>query len=181
MDVLEREGKMGRRGFMQGLVATGLALAATSVIAAELSNFVEAKDGARGCWSRDYSAGHLADHPDQQVTSMRFTMQYDQDFHYFQLDAALRSGRSGRATGTCSNYEGVLFCGVDCDGGGVILSPGGDGKALLDLSTQGYIRMTDSCGEEETEGFSLDAGIDDKEFLLSPLSGKACKPLDWVN
>jgi hypothetical protein len=83
MDVLEREGKMGRRGFMQGLVATGLALAATSVIAAELSNFVEAKDGARGCWSRDYSAGHLADHPDQQVTSMRFTMQYDQDFSLF--------------------------------------------------------------------------------------------------
>ena len=71
--------------------------------------------------------------------------------------------------------------GVDCDGGGVQLSHGADGKILLDLTEHGYIRMTDSCGEDEAGGFALEAGKDDKEFLLSPVAGKACKPLAWAN
>jgi hypothetical protein len=161
--------------------ATGAALAVTSVAAEELSSFVAAQDGARECWSRLYSAEHLAEHPDQLVTAMHFTMQFAGDFHYFQLDADLRGGQSGRATGGCYEYEGAVSCGVECDGGGVHLSHGADGKIVLDLTDYGYIRMTDSCGEDEAGGFALEAGKDDKQFLLSPAIGKACKPLDWTN
>ena len=172
---------MKLRGWARLAWMASAALAVTSVAAEELSSFVAAQDGARACWSRQYSAEHLAAHPDQLVTAMAFTMQFGQDFHLFQLDADLRGGQTGRATGTCSEYEGKISCGVDCDGGGVLLSHGADGKVLLDLTDYGYIRMTDSCGEDEADGFSLEAGKDDREFLLSPATGKACKPLDWAN
>ncbi len=172
---------MALKGWARIVWTAGAAMVVSSVAAEELSSFVAAETGARGCWSRQYSAEHLAAHPDQLVTAMAFTLQFDQDFHYFQLDAELRGGQSGRATGVCSEYEGVLSCGVDCDGGGVHLSHGADGKILLDLTEYGYIRMTESCGEDEADGFPLEAGKDDKEFLLSPASGKACKALGWIN
>jgi hypothetical protein len=181
MDVLARESEMGLRGLARIAWAAGAAMAATSVAAEELTSFVDAQKGARGCWSRQYSAEHLAAHPDQLVTAMDFTMQLDGEFHYFELTADLRGGQSGSAAGACSEYEGVVSCGVDCDGGGVVLRHGADGKVLLDLSAYGYIRMTNSCGEDEEDGFALEAGRDDKEFLLSPASGKACKPLAWAN
>lgn len=158
----------------------GPALAATSVTAEELASFVAAQAGEHKCWSRQYSAAHLADHPDQMVTAMDFTLQFDQDFHFFELNATLRDGKTGQSTGTCSEYEGVISCGVDCDGGSVALSHAADGKVMLDLTRSGYIRMTDSCGEEEGGGFALEAGVDDKQFLLSPVSGKACKALGWT-
>jgi hypothetical protein len=179
--VLERENDMGLRGWARIVWATGAAMAVTSAAAEELTSFVDAQKGARGCWSRQYSDEHLAAHPDQLVTAMQFTVQFDGEFHYFELDADLRGGQSGRAAGACSEYEGVISCGVDCDGGGVLLSHAGDGKVLLDLTEYGYIRMTNSCGEDEEDGFALEAGTDDKEFLLSPATGKACKPLAWAN
>ena len=181
MGVPEREGKMNFRGWARIWWATGATMAVTSVAAEELSSFVTPQDGARACWSREYSAEHLADHPDQLVTAMRFTMQFDQDFHHFQLDADLRGEQSGRTTGSCWEHEGVISCRVDCDGGGVQIGHAADGKIVLDLAAHGYVRMTDSCGENEAGGFPLEAGKDDKEFLLSPASGKACKPLDWAN
>ena len=42
-------------------------------------------------------------------------------------------------------------------------------------------KQMDQPGEDEEDGFALEAGKDDKEFLLSPASGKACKPLAWAN
>lgn len=172
---------MGLARVARMLWLVGPALAATSVAAEELTSFVAAQAGEHRCWSRQYGDDHLAAHPDQLVTAMRFTMQFDRDFHFFQLEAQLRGGQSGQATGTCSEYEGVVSCGVECDGGGVAVTHAADSKVLLDLTRAGYIRMADSCGEDEGDGFALDAGKDDKQFLLSPATGKACKGLDWID
>ena len=114
MGVLVRESEMGLRGWARALWATGAAVAVTSVAAEELSNFVAAQNGARGCWSREYSAEHLAEHPDQLVTAMHFTVQVGPHFHQFQLDAELRGGQSGHTTGSCRESKGVVFCMVDC-------------------------------------------------------------------
>ncbi|MGB3338384.1 MAG: hypothetical protein WBA73_14515 [Devosia sp.] len=158
-------------------------MAVTSVAAEELSSFVAAQEGAQSCWSRQYSAEHLAAHPNQLVTAMRFTIRFDEivndnpDFYSFRLEADLRGGQSGRALGYCSEFERQVSCSVECDGGGVAVSHAADGKVLLDLTKHGYIRMADSCGSGELEGFGLEAGPDDKQFLLSPVTGKGCKPL----
>ena len=171
---------MDFKGWAKLAWAAGATMAVTAVAAEELASFVAAHEGERACWSRQYSAEHLAAHPDQLVTAMSYTLQFAQDFHFFELNATLRGGKTGQATGTCSEYEGVISCGVDCDGGSVDLTHEADGKVLLDLTRSGYIRMTDSCGEDEG-GFALEAGKDDKQFLLSPVSGKACKGLGWTN
>src|SRR5215217_5658852 len=161
----------------------GATMAVSSVAAEELSSFVAAQDGAQTCWSRDYSAEHLAAHPDQLVTAMRLTLRYDAmvndnpDFYSFRLEADLRGGQSGRAFGYCSEFEGAVSCGVECDGGGIGIAHAEGGKVLLDLTKYGYIRMAGSCGSDESGGFGLEAGIDDRQFLLSPATGKACKPL----
>jgi uncharacterized protein YodC (DUF2158 family) len=181
MDMLEQEGEMGFARVARMLWMAGPTLAVSSVAAEELTSFVQAQAGTYKCWSRQYSESHLAEHPDQLVTAMDFTLQFDQDFQFFELNATLRGGQTGQSTGTCSEYEGVISCGVDCDGGSVDLTHGADGKVMLDLTRSGYIRMTDSCGEDEADGFSLEAGIDDKQFLLGPVRGKACKPLSWTN
>ncbi len=71
---------------------------------------------------------------------------------------------------------------MECDGGGVDVSPAGDGKVLLDLEETGYIRMEGECGGgDEYESFPLEPGIDDKQFLLQPVEAKICKPLlpEW--
>jgi len=174
---------MGATGWMRVLWMAGATLAVGSVAAEELSSFVAAQDGAQSCWSRDYSAEHLAAHPDQLVTAMRFTMRFDTevndnpDFYSFRLEADLRGGQSGRAFGYCSEFEGAVSCAVECDGGGVGVAQAADGKVLLDLTRYGFIRMAGSCGSDEADGFGLEAGLDDKQFLLSPATGKACKPL----
>lgn len=173
---------MVHKGWRRLALAAGATLALGSVAAEELSDLVESTEGAQTCWSREYSAEHLAAHPDQFVTAMHFTLRFDElvndnpDFYSFRLETELRGGQSGRADGYCWENGDAVTCGVECDGGAVVLTRNGD-KLLLDLERHGYIRMTGSCGSEELDGFSLESGIDDKQFLLSEVTGKACKPL----
>jgi hypothetical protein len=164
-----------------------LLLCAVPVLAGELRDFVAARDGASACWGRVYDTDHLAKHPDQQVKAMSLTVTFMKETEFadaqyaFRLEAELRGGIAGEQSGVCSNQDGQVFCGVDCDGGGVYVSRRGDGNVLIDLETIGSIWMVTACGEDdgEQEGFMLKSGVDDKEFLLSPLPAKACKPVVW--
>jgi hypothetical protein len=175
-----RETKMGLRG----LVVSILALSAGAVAAAELADFIPAADGATACWQRIYDETHLAAHPDQQVTAMTFALTYEvfeqaQDgMHLFGLDVALRDGRKGTTSGSCSVHEGEVRCGVECDGGGLALDLREDGAVLADLEAYGYISMESECGSDgEMESFPLEPGLDDKQFLLHPADAKTCKAL----
>ena len=69
-----------------------------------------------------------------------------------------------------------MWCGVECDGGGIYVEARADGDVLVDLETHGYIRMSGSCGSSDENGISaLESGKDDKLFLLRPTDAKACK------
>jgi hypothetical protein len=171
---------MGQRFALVGLAV----LAAGPTLAAELTDFVPAKDGAAACWQRIYDGEHLATHPDQQVTAMTLSMSFekydaaDEGLHYFAVDVALRDGRKGTTGGGCWVYDGVVRCGVDCDGGGMELSLDGSGNLLADLEAYGYMRVESECGGgEEAETFELLPGLDDKLFLLHKTEAKECKSL----
>lgn len=77
--------------------------------------------------------------------------------------------------------EGLeLWCGVECDGGGIYVSQRERIRVLIDLQRVGQIAMTSGCGGEDFEsGFSLGAGLDDKQFLLSDLSPQFCMPAEY--
>ena len=176
---------MGLKAIVTGLIVGS----ASAAGAAELADFVPAEPGASACWQRLYDEAHLAGHPDQQVTAMTLLMSYltfddgSEGMHYFGLDVSLRDGRKGTTSGGCWLSEGVVRCGVDCDGGGLALTRNGDGSVLADLEAYGYISLESECGggEGELESFALEPGLDDKQFLLRPTDAKQCKALlpDW--
>lgn len=159
-----------------------------------LADIVQPTDGARACYSRVYDAAHLKAHPHQQITEMSFRLAYyihdpDETYpkgqrnYYFEL-AAKRRGDSRRLTagGECAPTEtGSIFCGVECDGGGVGLAASGKHKVLVDLEAAGRLRMTLSCGgDEEGEGVVLEPGRDDKTFLLGRVADADCPNYeDW--
>lgn len=164
-------------------LGTALILSTLSVAAGELDAFVQARDGATACWSRSYSAQHLREHPHQQVTAMDLTVTYMEetamspDQYVFRLEAQLRDGTEGYAVGPCMAQGGKMWCGVECDGGGVLVSNRNGGDILVDLAAVGAIAMSTSCGEDDFDsGFSLQSGIDDKTFLLHPQPVQICEP-----
>jgi hypothetical protein len=71
----------------------------------------------------------------------------------------------------------TMFCGVDCDGGGVFVKLRNADQMLVDLERKGTIAMSYSCGEEE--GFPLQSGRDDKTFLLTRMLPQFCMPPQW--
>lgn len=154
--------------------------------------FVAAENGATSCWQRIYDAEHLRTHPDQNVSEVTFSMGYFEEsfedegataFTLFGIHAALRDGRHGSAGGGCwTDDEGMMTCSVDCDGGGVELRSRDNGSLLLDLEATGGIRLMDCGSEDEEENFfTLEPGLDDKQFLVHPVAAKVCKGLipDW--
>ena len=171
-------------------IAAGLVIVSASAVGAtELDDFVPAEAGASACWQRLYDETHLDGHPDQQVTAMTLLMSYltfedgSEGMRYFGLDVSLRDGRKGTTSGGCWLSEGTVRCGVDCDGGGLVLTRNGDGSVLADLEAYGYISLESECGggEGELESFPLEPGLDDKQFLLLPADAKLCKALapEW--
>lgn len=154
---------------------------APPALGGQLDTFVPAEDGALSCWSRVYDEAHLAAHPDQTVTAMTFGVSYMAataeygELYSFWMEARRRDGSRGQATGPCSGEDDQMLCGVECDGGGVIVTPRAGGDVLIDLEAHGYIRMSDSCGSSESGGFALEPGKDDKQFLLRAIPAKACK------
>ena len=158
----------------------------------ELARFLPPVEGKRVCFSRVYSADHLAKHLKQKVTEIEFRLAYhrfepDENFpegqrnYYFEVLAKVR-GNSRRLTamGECSPADGKISCGVDCDCGGMIAERSDKpGKVLMSFGFYYGLRMAMGCGEDdEGDTVLLEPGEDDKEFLLSEKS--ACPAYeDW--
>lgn len=183
------------------LAATALCLASGAAGAqaiepgkeGELAKFLAPQDGGRICYSRVYDAAHLKAHPKQQVTEMEFRMAYythepDEFFpqgqrnYYFALLAKLRGQDSDQpliAEGECSTNDNgkSIFCGVECDGGGVVVTRRDGGKILVDLDVMGRLRMSSGCDESD-DVVELERGEDDKTFLLSQMTESSCPAYD---
>ena len=153
----------------------------------ELANFLKPEAGKRICYARVYTQEHLAKHPKQKVTEIGFRLAYyrfppdefypqGQRNYYFALTAKRRgNSRLMTARGECGPNGNRIGCGVECDGGGVTVTRRPGDKILVSLGEGGWIRMTEGCDEEEN-AVNLEAGEDDREFLLSRLPDSACPP-----
>jgi hypothetical protein len=169
--------------------ATATLLMTGSAWAATFSDLVPQQDGASRCWQRIYSEDHLAGHPAQLVTALSFGAgfePYEDPEHMgapgltvFGMDVTLRGGKTGTTSGGCYlSHDGELNCGVECDGGGVIVDVRDNGDLLIDLEATGSIRMESECGGGDgISSFALEPGSDDKQFLLHAVDPKLCKGL----
>lgn len=175
---------------------TGDRLAAQPVEPGEerqIADLLPPEPGARICFARDYDQAHLSAHPDQKVRSIGFRLAYfahDADeFHpkgqrnyYFELSTMPRDGgREIRAFGECVPAPDGrnISCGVECDGGGVLIRRADKGRILVDLAATGRIRMSEEGCDDEA-GIDLEPGIDDAVFLLSEVPAPSCPAYeDW--
>jgi hypothetical protein len=170
---------------LRALWLIGLVMSIAPATAFELSELVPEKDGAVACWSRLYDAAHLKEHPDQQVEAMAFSISYAAETaefaeqYSFLIEARMRNGDVGYNTGPCYENEGSISCGVECDGGYVMVRPASDdGSMMLDLETSGFIWLSGGCGVDDPDGdggFALESGKDDKQFLLRPMPAGTCE------
>jgi hypothetical protein len=167
-------------------LGSAFALFSISVMAGELDAFVAAQNGASTCWSRYYDSPHMAAHPDQQVTGMDLAVTFmaetanNSEQYVFRLQAWMRDGTFGEAVGPCMADGDQMWCGVECDGGGVYVSTRSGGDVVVDLERRGAIWMSTSCGEDNfDDGFSLESGIDDKQFRLTRLEPQFCEPATY--
>lgn len=155
----------------------------------ELANLLPPEVGRRVCYARRYDAAHLNAHPEQKVTEIQFRLSYfrhdpddyfpqGQRNYYFAVLARLRGqGKLLTSMGECVPGDGRVSCGVECDGGGFTLTRRPPGKVLLSLGENGRLRMTEGCDEEE-DAVDLEAGADDKEFLLTKADDATCPAYD---
>ena len=160
------------------LLATGTAHTETNVL---------------GCFVRTYDKAHLAEHPDQLVTAVRLHIYHPppdeaRDATWMKMEVKVR-GRNVILTtsGICRKGEppdtwqrphlkhlpppDALWCGVECDGGGIGVASHGD-HAMMYL---GGIRMSVksySCGGESDE--ELLGNKDDHVFRLNRVNERDC-------
>lgn len=152
-------------------------LIATPLYAGELGAWLPAGHGSVACWSRAYDAAHLASHPEQKVSQVALGLTFsaadadNRDRQQFALSASLWDGSHGTAIGECRAGDGAMICGVECDGGGIVVTSRGE-SVLVDLEQSGFIRLASECGADE--GFVLEAGADDRQFLLHQLPADQC-------
>ena len=153
-----------------------------------LAEILAPAPGSRLCFARHYDAGHLDGHPDQQVTAILFDLEYfrhepDEFFpqgqrnYYFTLGVTLRDESEMLFTaGECMPGEGTIWCGVDDDGGGILLARRGGDEILIDLEATGRLRVGPADGSEVDTSI-LEPGLDDKQFLLEEAAETECQPL----
>jgi hypothetical protein len=163
------------QGWPYRLIAGSLiVLAAAPATADVLSEFVQPVPGS--CWERTYTDDHLARHPRQKVTEMRFLLQNWRGEYGFDMDIATRE-RAGTITGSCSaEPDGSALCAVSCDDGVILLKKSGDdGLILVEIGEAGRLLVNARC--EASEGaspFEIEAEPDDTSFLLRPTSVQTC-------
>lgn len=151
-------------------------LVAGSAAADLLSDLVPPPPSDGACWERSYDDAHLADHPRQKVTEMRFHLQDLQGGHAFNINVATRD-RAGDLHGYCSpDPDGSVACLVACDGGEILLQRSQNGASiLLKVGPLGRLHVNANCnGDDGAAAFLIEADPDDKVFLLHPTTVRTC-------
>lgn len=150
-----------------------------------------------GCFTRNYDRAHLARHPDQTITSVKFKIYpspSDVDTRWFAIQMRKRGEyKVLHNQGYCKQEPSETKCYVECDGGGIRFVTRSDSAILMRLGIQPpvgpdgrsikqdeRIRMS-SCGAADVDdgsGMDVTGGKDDHEFLLSRVEDGQCAGID---
>jgi len=175
------------------LVTMALALSGPAGAQAGAPLFVADQEA---CFGRVYDRAHLANHPNQQVTSLHIFRYLGErpeaeDWRASERDEAIKEfretgyanvqafvtfrGRPGHFHNWLGCYkkakEGTnYFCSIECDGGSFDLKRGSAGTVLL--NNNGFRLYV--CGEEEEE-VDFSPGKDDKVFRLEAKAAAICR------
>jgi hypothetical protein len=158
-----------------------------------LSPLTSAK-GSILCFRRDYSAGHLMQHPKQTTSSLLLAFQ---EQGLVTIVLSQRTGVQNRILAGCDWREGAGIdtsdrkmipnfnkaAGFDCmvtvgdsaeERGYFLIDPAPDAKSLTLFLLSPIGAENDKPGK--TEGDSLDLGPEDRTFVLTGIDPKVCEP-----
>jgi hypothetical protein len=147
-----------------------------------------AEDKAETCFLRRYDSAHLKARPKQRIEAIGLCVQVGRQqpeeksepvryVYNFDFAAKLKD-RAGilKTAGECG-YSHLppeeqkriaskpIWCGVDCDGGGITIEPRKEGAELLARLQR--IRVESECGGgDEEKAIDLEGGADDKVFII---------------
>jgi hypothetical protein len=144
---------------------------------------------AYACFVRRYDPEHLARHPKQKVSAMKLLMTAEippdenTTNYSFRLGVKYRhragdfdsSGGCGHVTAEDAGHEIRFGCGVDCDGGGIVVAMSKDDKSAVIRLERVRIWQNNKPDEEAED--SLVAGADDKIFRLDRVEASGCASL----
>lgn len=156
------------------MVGRNLACAATLVLAASCPVAAQSPQdrifpGGKTCYARDYSAAHLAGHPQQRVSSIALTpddaVSPDPRLELW-VTITLRDqpGEQYLALAVCENSGDTVYCGLEGDAGGFTVEPAKGGAVLVRVTREGM------SFEGENGFVTLESNRgDDRSFLLQPV------------
>jgi hypothetical protein len=139
-----------------------------------------------GCFSRVYDAGHLGQHPRQNVRTMLLLVRAkadddNQTSYAVRLGVTFRkSGAHFESAGDCSSIHdttdaggsaGVAHCGVDCDGGSIDVAIK-DAKSVLVSIPEGARIWRAKADNDSDQRRRF--GSDDKVFRVDKVALTEC-------
>ena len=123
------------------------------------------------CWTRTYSADHLAAHPGQQVSSMWLDLETPEPdgavFGTLGIGLSIPGAPSFEATILCEAPVGTeQACGVACDGGSFTLTHRANDGSVLLSNTSGGLSFLE-CGANDAQGhYWLRSDPEHRQFRL---------------
>jgi hypothetical protein len=141
------------------------------------------------CFERRYDAGHLAQHPQQKVSTMKLLVtaghppEESSSPYSFRLGFKYRHRKGDwDSSGSCvhmqdkeTGFDVRMGCGVDCDGGGIEIGLSQTADATLVRLAR--VRIWQNSKPDEEPGDELTGGADDKMFRLDRTNLKECESL----
>ncbi len=145
------------------------------------------------CFERSYSPQHMAKHPDQTVTFIRFAhlpsisndkengIEHEKGRKFTpgaDIEVRFRGGSQLYGNNLiCFMNEASPLCAVECDGGQFKFRFKKNNSMLIDFRKTGYMALESDCGEGNEANFrSLGKAKDDKLFRLDPVDPNQCIP-----
>lgn len=170
---------MGTRSIYAALLTLSVFVAVNETRASTLEDLLPVGTSNR-CYGRVYNTAHLAQHPDQLVTSMLLQLKPLNDVYAFKIGVNVR-GKSELYQNWSNCFlqsdSHTLDCPIDCDQGHFTLEASKtQGSFKLRLDRLSFGLDCDDTGDS-LKSYELNSGTDDKEFRLDPMPPSECAKL----
>ncbi len=144
----------------------------TSASAASIREVFGSLPAEGACYTRSYSAAHLARHPNQTVKKITIKLTRtspwtanEGEFMQVLVNQKKAPRKNLRQAMSCFESSGEVICPVDCDGGAMYVTALKDDKLTV---ANNNLTLKGGCGEEEDETIYLETIVGgDDSFVLN--------------
>jgi hypothetical protein len=156
----------------------------TSAYATSLVEVFGSLPAEGACYTRTYSAAHLARHPKQTVKNITVKLtrtspwtSNEGEFMQVLVNQKTAPRKNLRQAMSCFESSGEVICPVDCDGGAMYVNALKDGKLTI---ANNNLTLKGGCGEDEDETIYLETIVGgDDSFVLDEAPMSACAKVDF--